>query len=394
MAYLDEVYFKRINKYGFNIQERIQNKKNHDFNIVLKKSPNKVTIFKDSEIFYGILQNKTNNEKEVIDYLLTNKFCKWNDGTVLITENVSNQQQKKWLIFHLDDFVSIGYNRYQVTELDREIELIDNGIIYKENAHIVGSGAKSITSKFSINYDVSVFYEPNKVINLIMRTNPKLKKGLKLIIQDEAWRISGIDKISVPGVSYITLEEDYISEEDLSKSKSKDTIAEWSIQSTEGENISLMTGDSKKIGFFFYYNDIKREDPYRVKIKDRNIVKYSNDEMTSLSRGKTYCEVSLIENPLVKKIFPIEVSDVKINNFIIVGPEKIRIEEIIKFNIFNNKKTISFRSENQNFKIESIQNNILKIKGLKIGKDKLIAEEDSKIIFEKPIEVESLWMGG
>ena len=392
MAYLDEVYFKRINKYGFNIQERIQNKKNHDFNIVLKKSPNKVTIFKDSEIFYGILQNKTNNEKEVIDYLLTNKFCKWNDGTVLITENVSNQQQKKWLIFHLDDFVSIGYNRYRVTELDREIELIDNGIIYKENAHIVGSGAKSITSKFSINYDVSVFYEPNKVINLIMRTNPKLKKGLKLIIQDEAWRISGIDKISVPGVSYITLEEDYISEEDLSKSK--DTIAEWSIQSTEGENISLMTGDSKKIGFFFYYNDIKREDPYRVKIKDRNIVKYSNDEMTSLSRGKTYCEVSLIENPLVKKIFPIEVSDVKINNFIIVGPEKIRIEEIIKFNIFNNKKTISFRSENQNFKIESIQNNILKIKGLKIGKDKLIAEEDSKIIFEKPIEVESLWMGG
>ena len=392
MAYLDEVYFKRINKYGFNIQERIQNKKNHDFNIVLKKSPNKVTIFKDSEIFYGILQNKTNNEKEVIDYLLTNKFCKWNDGTVLITENVSNQQQKKWLIFHLDDFVSIGYNRYQVTELDREIELIDDGIIYKENVHIVGSGAKSITSKFSINYDVSVFYEPNKVINLIMRTNPKLKKGLKLIIQDEAWRISGIDKISVPGVSYITLEEDYISEEDLSKSK--DTIAEWSIQSTEGENISLMTGDSKKIGFFFYYNDIKREDPYRVKIKDRNIVKYSNDEMTSLSRGKTYCEVSLIENPLVKKIFPIEVSDVKINNFIIVGPEKIRIEEIIKFNIFNNKKTISFRSENQNFKIESIQNNILKIKGLKIGKDKLIAEEDSKIIFEKPIEVESLWMGG
>lgn len=392
MAYLDEVYFKRINKYGFNIQERIQNKKIHDFNIVLKKSPNRVTIFKDSEIFYGILQNKTNNEKEVIDYLLTNKFCKWNDGTVLITENVSNQQQKKWLIFHLDDFVSIGYNRYQVTELDREIELIDDGIIYKENAHIVGSGAKSITSKFSINYDVSVFYEPNKVINLIMRTNPKLKKGLKLIIQDEAWRISGIDKISIPGVSYITLEEDYLSEEDLSKSK--DTIAEWSIQSTEGENISLMIGDSKKIGFFFYYNGIKREDPYRVKIKDRNIAKYSNDEMTSLSRGKTYCEVFLIENPLVKKIFPIEVSDDKINNFIIVGPEKIKIEEIIKFNIFNNKKTISFRSENQNFKIESIQNNILKIKGLKIGKDKLIAEEGSKIIFEKPIEVESLWMGG
>lgn len=392
MAYLDEVYFKRINKYGFNMQERIQNKKIHDFNIVLKKSPNRVTIFKDSEIFYGILQNKTNNEKEVIDYLLTNKFCKWNDGTVLITENVSNQQQKKWLIFHLDDFVSIGYNRYQITELDREIELIDDGIIYKENAHIVGSGAKSITSKFSINYDVSVFYEPNKVINLIMRTNPKLKKGLKLIIQDEAWRISGIDKISVPGVSYITLEEDYISEEDLSKSK--DTIAEWSIQSTEGENISLMIGDSKKIGFFFYYHGIKREDPYRVKIKDKNIAKYSNDEMISLSRGKTYCEVSLIENPLVKKIFPIEVSDVKINNFIIVGPEKIKIEEIIKFNIINNKKTILFRSENQNFKIESIQNNILKIKGLKIGKDKLIAEEDSKIIFEKPIEVESLWMGG
>lgn len=392
MAYLDEVYFKRINKYGFNIQERIQNKKIHDFNIVLKKSPNRVTIFKDSEIYNGILQNKTNSEKEVIDYLLTNKFCKWDDGTILITENASDHQQKKWLIFHLDEFVSIGYNRYQLAELDREIELIEDGIIYKENAHIVGSGAKSITSKFSIQYDVSVFYEPNKTINLIMRTNSKLKKGLKLIIQDEAWRISGIDKISVPGVSYITLEEDYISEEDINKSK--DTIAEWNIQSSEGDNISLLIGDSKKVNFFLFYNNVKREEPYRVRIKNKDIVKYSNDEMISLSRGKTYCEVSLVDNPLVKKVFPIEVSDVENNNFTIVGPEKIRVEEISKFHIFNNKKTVVFKSENGNFEIEETGGDILKIKGLRIGEDRIIAEEGSKIIFEKKIKIESLWMGG
>ena len=35
-------YLKRINRYGNTLQERIQNKKEHDFLVYMKKSPNLV----------------------------------------------------------------------------------------------------------------------------------------------------------------------------------------------------------------------------------------------------------------------------------------------------------------------------------------------------------------
>ena len=44
--------------------------------------------------------------------------------------------------------------------------------------------------------------------------------------------------------------------------------------------------------------------------------------------------------------------------------------------------------------IESIEENILTIRGNNIGKDKIIAEKDSQILFEKKVNVESIWMEG
>ena len=398
MAYFDKVYLKRVNKYGTNIQERIQNKKIHDFSIVLNKSPNKVTIFKDSETYDGILQNKTNSEKEVVDYLLTYKNIRWSDGTILTTEEVVDLKRKKWLIFHLDEYVSIGYNRYQIIELDRDIQWIDDGIIYSEYVHFTGSGAnlrdKSITSKFSIQYDVSVMYLPNKILNLVMKTNPKMKKGIRILIGDEVWKVSGIDKISVPGVSYVTLEEDYIDEQDDVEIANGSKLADWSIQSSIGDTISLVKGDSAQVNFILYYNDIIREEPYKVTVKDRTIATYSKGEFTGLADGETICKVSLINSPEIEKTFTIKVSDTKEESFTIIGPERVKVEATFEFTIVGDKEGVSFESQSGNFIIESIEENIITIRGCNIGKDKIIAKKDSAILFEKNVNVESIWMEG
>lgn len=398
MAYFDKVYLKRVNKYGTNIQERIQNKKIHDFSIVLNKSPNKVTIFKDSETYDGILQNKTNSEKEVVDYLLTYKNIRWSDGTILTTEEVVDLKRKKWLIFHLDEYVSIGYNRYQIIELDRDIQWIDDGIIYSEYVHFTGSGAnlrdKSITSKFSIQYDVSVMYLPNKILNLVMKTNPKMKKGIRILIGNEVWKVSGIDKISVPGVSYVTLEEDYIDEQDDVEIANGSKLADWSIQSSIGDTISLVKGDSAQVNFILYYNDIIREEPYKVTVKDRTIATYSKGEFTGLADGETICKVSLINSPEIEKTFTIKVSDTQEESFTIIGPERVKVEATFEFTIVGDKEGVSFESQSGNFIIESIEENIITIRGCNIGKDKIIAKKDSAILFEKNVNVESIWMEG
>jgi hypothetical protein len=398
MAYFDKVYLKRVNKYGTNIQERIQNKKIHDFRVVLNKSPNKVTVFKDAETYEGVLQNKTNSEKEVVDYLLTYKNLRWSDGTILTTEEVVDLKRKKWLIFHLDEFVSIGYNRYQLIELDRDIQWIDDGIVYSEYVHFTGSGAnlrdKSITSKFSIQYDISVTYLPNKILNLVMKTNPKMKKGIRILIGDEVWKVSGIDKISVPGVSYVTLEEDYIDEQDDRDIANSNRLADWNIQSNVGDNISLVLGDSSNINFILYYNDIIREEPYKVTVKDKNIATYSKGEFTGIENGETVCEVSLINSPEVKKTFNLKVTEIKEESFAIIGPERVKVEGLFEFTIVGNKDGVTFKSESNNFIIESIEEDILTIRGNSIGKDKIIAEKDSQILFEKKVNVESIWMEG
>lgn len=398
MAYFDKVYLKRVNKYGTNTQERIQNKKIHDFRVVLNKSPNKVTVFKDAETYDGVLQNKTNSEKEVVDYLLTYKNLRWSDGTILTTEEVVDLKRKKWLIFHLDEFVSVGYNRYQLIELDRDIQWIDDGIVYSEYVHFTGSGAnlrdKSITSKFSIQYDISVTYLPNKILNLVMKTNPKMKKGIRILIGDEVWKVSGIDKISVPGVSYVTLEEDYIDEQDDTNIANSNKLADWNIQSNVGDNISLTLGDSSNINFILYYNDIIREEPYKVTVKDKNIATYSKGEFTGLESGETVCEVSLINSPEVKKTFNLKVSEIKEESFAIIGPERVKVEGLFEFTIVGNREGVIFKSESNNFIIESIYEDILTIRGNNIGKDKIIAEKDSQILFEKKVNVESIWMEG
>lgn len=398
MAYFDTVYLKRVNKYGTNIQERIQNKKIHDFRIVLNKSPNKVAVFKDSETYEGVLQNKTNSEKEVVDYLLTYKNMNWSDGTIITTEEVVDLKRKKWLIFHLDEFVSIGYDRYQIIELDRDIQWIDDGIIYSEYVHFTGSGAnlrdKSITSKFSIQYDSSAMYLPNKILNLVMKTNTKMKKGIRILIGDEVWKVSGIDKISVPGVSYVTLEEDYIDEQDDVKIANSNKLADWNIQSSVGDLISLVEGDSSQINFILYYNDIIREEPYKVTIKDRTIATYNKGEFTGLSNGETICKVSLINSPEIEKTFTLKVSDVKEESFVIIGPERVKVEGAFEFTIVGNKEDVSFESESGHFTIESVEGDIITIRGNSIGKDKIVAKKGSDIIFEKSVNVESIWMEG
>ena len=48
-------------------------------------------------------------------------------------------------------------------------------------------------------------YRENHMLLLNFFDIAKMKKGIRILIGDEVWKVSGIDKISVPGVSYITL---------------------------------------------------------------------------------------------------------------------------------------------------------------------------------------------
>lgn len=400
MNYYKDVYLKRLNRFGTNIQERIQGKKEYDFQYFKEKSPNKVYIDLNENHWDGVLQTNISNEKEVVSYLLVSKEVQLNDGEILKTTQFVDKKEQEWLVFHKDIFTSIGYNRYQVVELDRTIQWIEDGIVHEELVHITGSGAnlrdKSITEKFTIQYDLAAIYLPNKILNLVMKTNTNFKKGTRIIIEEEVWKVTGIDKISVPGVSYVTLKEDYIDKMGDTEYADSQKLQDWTIQSTFGDTIYLVAAEPTVIDFIAYYQGTLRKESLTIQIEDNSLIKQENGIFTGLSVGNTNIKVYLTEAPEVYKIFPVEVSGFRQNNISVVGPETLRMLESVEYTLtnINPRDRIEAKMEKSFAKILAIEEDKILIAGEQIGEDKLQLYVNEILVCEKIIKINSLWMEG
>lgn len=388
MGYFEDVYLKRLNRYGNNLQERIQNKKINHFKTILKKSPDQVKIFKDGQAYRAILESKTNNEKEVINFLIVSKDLNWDLGTQVVSEHLVDLTQKKWLLFHFDEVVSSGYNKYWVLENNRQIEWIKDGIYHKEWVHFDKNNA--VARNFAIQFSISGIYLPNRSLNIIMKTNNDLKLGEYVYIDDESWKVSSIDKITIPGLSYIVLEEQYTDKNDLPLDKTR-YLQSWSIQSSKGDDIiEIKLSNSSIVDFNIYYNNDLRNESYDVVIENNDIVHYSNGEFTGKALGETNCIVRLRANPEIEKQFVIKVVEIEKEQYIIVGPERVRQgtdnKYIVPFGDF------TYSSLKGLIEIKSLEENNLYIKATSIGKDKIIVKENDNIICEKEVDIVSMWL--
>lgn len=398
MSYYNDVYLKRLNRFGTNIQERIQGKKEYDFQLFKDKSPNKVTVHLDDREDEGVLQIQESNEKEVSSYLLVNKNIEYAVGDIIETIQFVDKKRQLWIVFHLDIFTSIGYNRYQIVELDRNIQWIDEGVVHQELCHITGSGAnlrdKSITEKFTIQWDVAAVYLPNKILNLVMKTNSNLKKGTRILVEDEMWKVTGIDKISVPGVSYITLKEDYIDNMTDVKYADSQKLENWTIQCDYGNNIQLTVNTLTKLNFITYYGEEVREEPVLIEIKDEDILKYNGNNIFKAEKeGATLLKICLERAPEVYQFFMVNVSSKKEEVISLLGPEKIRMLDTAIYTITNiNNIEFSVETINGLAEIEKIENERITLIGKNIGIEILRILVDNKIVCEKSIKVNSIWL--
>lgn len=385
MSYFDEVYLKQINRYGHIPQERIQNHKIHNFKHMMQKSPNKIRVYKDTMTHYGVLETKTNNEEEIIEYLLMPKDISWDNGTQITTEHLIDLTTKNWLIFHFDDTVSSGYNKYWLIELNREIKWkSSSGMIFKDYVHFDKNN--SVARNFSIQFNVSGVYLPNRTLNIFMKTNKNLSVGNYVTIDDETWKVSSIDKITVPGTSYIVLKEELHEKEEAN-------LIEWTVQSTIGDNLQLAINQESLVDFIFYYGVERKEEPYIVEIENEKLVSYTNGTFIGLELGETTCLVYLRDNPEIKKYFVIKVLESLVEKDTIVGPDRVRQGEMAQYSIFiKDLHNIEYVSQNNKFTIEKIEDNTVYIKTLSMGKDKIIIQNQNGILSEKDIEIISMWM--
>ena len=425
MSYFD-IYRKRVNRYGDNLQERIQGKKEHDFEVFMSKSPNQVTAWDDdlteAKAYKAVLQTKEYDQDEVVDYLLVPLDREIPMGTIIYTKDARHKtityedkvySARRWINYAIDPYTSTGYNRYTVVELESELSWVLDGIKYTSFAHATGGGSgardKNINLKFKTQFSEAGVYLPNKRYSIVMPTNEHLKKNMKVTLGDETWKVTGFDKISVKGVSYVTLEETLKDAVDDNEIANYSQLKDWTVTTSLGDEVTVAHGTN--FNMYFYYKNIEKMPKFTIKclefkedgitplfsteIKENRVTFYSNVKNTPISTFFAVYVDGWDEKDYIKLPITI-VSGSQVKTSVIVGTDKVFVGETATFTIngANDKDFADIILENtKTAKIiskDSATRTII-VKGTSIGKNKLYTPES---VFSHSFEVLSMWLGG
>ena len=82
MNYFEDVYLKRLNRYGYDYQSRIQAQREEVFEGLLLKSIYRVDFVYEDEMHPGLLERYKQDETETMQYLLTRVGLNMPNGTL------------------------------------------------------------------------------------------------------------------------------------------------------------------------------------------------------------------------------------------------------------------------------------------------------------------------
>ena len=219
--YYEDVYLKRLNRYGTDYQSRVQAQREREFEGKLLKSVYRVDFEYDGETHPGTLERYKQDESELTQYLLTRVSLNLPNGTVLLIPD-KNLELQPWLVFWLESVKASGYNRYIVLKMTHFITWRDrNRNEQRTWCYFHGSGDSAL--KETIKAAGAVYVEDNNSRFIVMPLNENLHKDDYMEIGEgnlkEAYRVTGYDIHSTPGVQYVTVDPMYIKDSTPAPSK-------------------------------------------------------------------------------------------------------------------------------------------------------------------------------
>lgn len=215
MNYYDDVYLKRLNRYGFDYQSRIQAQREKVFEDLLLKSIYRVDFEYENEMHPALLERYKQDETELMQYLLTRVNLDIPAGTILMIPD-KNEVQQPWLIYWLESIKASGYNRYIVLKMTHYITWQDReGNSRSSWCYMYGQQDNMLKDEIRSRSRSDVIYSENlKSSFFVMPLNEFIKRDDYLEIGEgslkEAYRVTGYDIHSTPGVEYITVDPVYL----------------------------------------------------------------------------------------------------------------------------------------------------------------------------------------
>ena len=215
MNYFEDVYLKRLNRYGYDYQSRIQGQRERDFENKLLKSVYRVDFAYGGAMHPGTLERYKQNETEIMQYLLTRVSLDIPNGTILMIPD-KNKIERPWMIYWLEEIKASGYNRYVVLKMTHYIAWRDrNDILRGTWSYMYGQEDNMLKDEIRSRSRMDAIYGENlKSSFFVIPTNEYVRKDDYLEIGEgalkEAYRVTGYDIQSTPGVEYVTVDPVYL----------------------------------------------------------------------------------------------------------------------------------------------------------------------------------------
>lgn len=215
MGYYENVYLKRLNRYGIDFQTRIQGQREENFHRQLMKSIYYVEFEYDGKTCEGELTPMRQNETKTLQYLLTDVHLNIPNGTILFIPD-KDFELRPWLIYYLEDLKASGYNRYIVLKMTHLLSWIDRSGVQRETwAYFYGQEDNMLKDELKSRSRSHVLYTENlKLSFFITPVNEFIKKDDYLEVGEgglkEAYVVTGYDTQSTPGVEFVSVDPQYI----------------------------------------------------------------------------------------------------------------------------------------------------------------------------------------
>ena len=209
MRYYQDVYLKRLNRYGLDYQSRIQGQREREFENYLLKTVYLVHFNYNGNLQPASLERYKQDYTETQGYLLTRINLKINNGEILdiISQDGSSN---KWMIWWLEKIESSGYNKYVILKMTHQLNWEYKNQSYSQYGYFSGPGTKTISDSVKSNKDQSVYTENNNLYRFITPINQNLVKEQYLTVKSnditEGFVVKDIDIHSTKGISYVSVD--------------------------------------------------------------------------------------------------------------------------------------------------------------------------------------------
>ena len=208
MSYFN-VYKRRINRYGNTFHERLENGRQHNFQLFKSQSPHYVQFEYKDKIVDGVLEPRRQNEtKTMVDLL-----CDF-DQNFDIGDIVTIKDSIYMFLFH-DERHNSGYNRYCLVKMSHYIDWkFTDGNVYTSHAYMYFQQDNMLKNEPRSRSRSSTLYLENLKLNfLLLPFTDKIEVDTYMIIstmdKKQQFRVTGYDIVSTPGVMYVSMDPTY-----------------------------------------------------------------------------------------------------------------------------------------------------------------------------------------